>query len=103
MRVIRSTVRTVDVNGSQQAAICEAVDRALTSRCTVRETHWLDKGQKAHKVTLLPYTGPDRTDRWAVLHTTETDVEWVDTDDPTKADALYIQWLHGELGSPLPS
>ncbi|MFJ2218199.1 hypothetical protein ACIQVO_38370 [Streptomyces sp. NPDC101062] len=88
LRVIRSTIESIHIDGALEDDFDDAVTAAL--RDPIRETYKTDEiGQKTSHIALMPYTDPTGARRWAVWEETSDIVHCQDTDDLNEAITAY--------------
>lgn len=86
LRVIRSTVQSIDIDADRDD---DFIDAAQAGEL-LRETYTKNKhGQKDFSVELRTYTDPEGQNRFAVLYSDPSEVDWQDTDDYAEARGLY--------------
>ncbi|MFE2832137.1 hypothetical protein ACFXI6_13985 [Streptomyces mirabilis] len=103
LRVIHSTVQSIDIDDEQAEAYEDAINAALEARDQVRETFSLDEiGQKDSLIALLPYTDPAGAHRWAILDSGPAETDWQDTDDLDEAIATYEEWVRAATSGAMP-
>lgn len=104
LRVIRSSIQSIDIDADQADDFQAALDVALGRRDEVRETFSLDEiGQKAYHLALMPYTDPNGERRWVVFDAGPSEVDFQDTDDLDEAIAAYEEWVRGASAGAMPS
>ncbi|MEU9849331.1 hypothetical protein [Streptomyces sp. NPDC047985] len=86
LRVIRSTVQGLDIDAELEDGFADAAQAGKL----LRETYSTNEhGQKDFSIAVRAYTDPEGQNRFAVLYSTPSAVDWQDTDDYVEARNLY--------------
>ncbi|MFJ2279272.1 hypothetical protein ACIOEZ_34550 [Streptomyces sp. NPDC087866] len=93
LRVIRSTIQTLDIDIDLE----DDYSTAAQSGTLLHETYSEDAhGQKDLSIEVRAYTDPEGKNRFAILYTGLTDIDWQDTNDYPEARASYEQIVREE-------
>ncbi|MFB7312933.1 hypothetical protein [Streptomyces sp. NPDC056192] len=86
LRVIRSTVQSLNIDADFEDDYSTAAQAGNLLRETYSENQY---GQKDFSIELRTYTDPKGQNRFAVLYSDPSEVDWQDTDDYAEARGLY--------------